>query len=263
MHRILGFFNKYIAVILFLLLWELLPRLGWVNTLFIPPLSGVLSALWELTLSGELVRHTGLSLARALGGFFIALLAGLPLGLILGGWFRYLRLALEPLMDLFAQTNPVILFHIIMFFLGIGELPKVTIIAWLCVWPITFSTISGIQNIDRTLLKAASSFGLGRWTLFWKVVFPAAAPSIFTGMRLSVGYAFFMLIAAEMMGSSSGLGWLILTSQQNYNIARIFAGAAMIALLGFLSDLIMKYLQKKFIVWQDEASLDFGTGKRL
>lgn len=255
MKHILNFLNKYIAVIIFLILWELIPRFGWVNPIFVPPLSRVLVTAWQLTTTGELIMHTRLSLVRAIEGYSASVLIGLPLGLLLGGWFRYLKTALEPLMDIFSQTNPLILFHIIMFFFGIGELTKVIIITWLCVWPITFSTIAGIQNVDPVILKAARSFGLGRLALFRKVIIPAASPSIFTGMRLSAGYSFFMIIAAEMMGASSGLGWLVVTSQESYQINRIFAGAMVITVLGLISDSMMKYIQKRFIVGEVDKEI--------
>lgn len=238
---------KYLTVIIFLLIWEAASRLELVNPLFIPPLTEVIKTTWEMAVSGILFEHAGISLFRALTGFLISLAVGIPLGLLLGGWFRKLRLALGSLLEVFSQTNPFILFHIVMLFLGIGEAPKVTIIAWTCTWPVTFSTISGIQNVNTSVMKAARGFGLGRVELFYRIVLPAAAPAIFTGIRLSLGYSFFMLIAAEMMASNSGLGWLIIVSQENYDILKIFSAAAVIAFLGLATDALMDAVEKKFI----------------
>jgi NitT/TauT family transport system permease protein len=248
---------KLIAIVAFLLLWELLPRTGLINPLFIPPLSGVVGALGDLADSGELLLHTRLSLARALIGFVVAVAIGLPLGLLLGGWFPRLQTACEPLMELFAQANPVILAHIIIFFLGIGETAKTFIIGWLCLWPITFSTISGLRSVDGSILKAARSLGLGRWQLFYKVVLPSAGPSIFTGLRLASGYAFIMLVASEMMGGSNGIGWLIVQSQENYHITRIFAGASVLTLMAVGADLLLKLLEHRLVVWDAVASEDY------
>lgn len=122
-----------------------------------------------------------------------------------------------------------------------------TIITWTCIWPIVFSTISGIQNANPYLLKAGRGFGLGRLKLFYKIVLPSTAPAIFVGLRLSAGYSFFMLIAAEMIGSSSGLGWLILNSQENYELLRIFSAAMVIAVLGLAVDISMEFAEKKII----------------
>ena len=234
---------KLAAILLFLGLWELLPATGLANPLFIPRFSGVVVTIRELIISGELATHTQISLLRAFTGLATAIAVGLPLGLLLGGWFPRIQHATEPLMELFAQANPVILAHIIIFFLGIGELAKTFIIAWLCVWPITFSTISGIRTVDTSLLKAARSFGLGRWQLFILVILPSSAPSIFTGLRLAAGYAFLMLIASEMMGASSGLGWFVAQSQESYHVMRVFAGATVITFLAVATDLLIKLLQ--------------------
>lgn len=256
MRHLLKFFDKYIAVIAFIVLWELISRLGLVNTLFIPPFTAILETIWFMLTSGVLIEHTAISLTRALAGFVAAAVIGIPLGLVLGGWFKRLELALEPVLEVFSQTNPFLLFHIIILFLGIGETPKITIIAWTCLWPVLFNTISGIQNVNPTLLKAGRGFGLGPFKILYKIVFPAVAPAIFTGLRLSAGYSLFMLIAAEMMGSSSGLGFLIYSSQQNFQVPNIFAPVVVIAVLGLLIDAVMQKLEKRFVVLSDQGALN-------
>jgi NitT/TauT family transport system permease protein len=250
-------YHKALAITVFLVLWELVPRTGLVNPLFIPPLSGVLGAISDLYQNGDLLMHARLSLGRAYLGLFAAVVIGLPLGLLLGGWFPRIQTATEPLMELFAQANPVILAHIIIFFLGIGEVAKTFIIGWLCIWPITFSTITGIRTVDPSLLKAARSLGLGRLQLFARVVLPSSAPSIFTGLRLAAGYAFIMLVASEMMGGSNGIGWLIVQSQENYNIARIFAGAAILTTMAVVTDALLRLLEKRLVVWDADVNEDY------
>ncbi len=241
-------FTNWIACVSFLLIWELAARLGLVNPMFIPPFSAVLAAIGKLLAAGTLLPHIAISLQRSLGGLAVAVVIGIPLGFIMGGWFSKLEKVLNPLFELAAQANPYILFHIIILFLGIGEAAKLAIIAWICIWPVLFNTAAGIRHMDADLLKAARSFGLTRWPLFYKVVLPAAGPAIFTGLRLSAGYSFFLLIAAEMMGSSSGLGWFLLLSQENYNVEWIFAGAVVIAVLSITIDTVFKYLERKIVI---------------
>lgn len=252
MVRVKNFLFDKLAILLFLVIWEFVTRANLVNTMLFPPFSKVILAIGQLLSSGQLVTHSIISLERSIGGFLLAAVLAVPLGLIMGGWFRSLETAIKPLFEIAAQVNPFILFHVIILFLGIGEAAKITIIAWVCIWPILFNTASGIRNADSTLLKAGLSFGLSRFTVFYKIVLPAAAPAIFTGLRLSAGYSFFLLIAAEMMGANSGLGWFVLYSQENYNIEWIFAGATVIAILGVTIDLILKGAQKKLIIWETE-----------
>jgi NitT/TauT family transport system permease protein len=225
-----------------------------VDSAFIPPFSTVLAAIWELGQTGNLLHHVGLSLFRALAGFLLAVVIALPLGFLLGGWFRCLEAAITPLTDILAQANPFILFHVVLLFLGIGEATKVIIIASACMWPILFSTIAAVRHVDPVLWKTANSFGLSRVALFRKIVLPASAPSIFTSLRLSAGYAFFMLIAAEMMGASSGLGWLVLSYQENYHVVRIFAAATVIAALGLGIDAAMQGVQRLIVVQQEPTA---------
>jgi NitT/TauT family transport system permease protein len=251
--RVFRFLGKYVSVWLLLAVWEVAPRLGLVDPVFVPPFSSVMATVWELRTTSDLLHHVGISLFRALAGFLLAVLVALPLGFLLGGWFPCVEAALSPLADVFSQANPFILFHIILLFLGIGEATKVTIIAWACVWPILFSTIAAIRHIDPVLKKTAAGFGLSRVALFWKVVLPATAPSLFTSLRLSAGYAFFMLIAAEMMGASSGLGWLVLSYQENYHVVRIFAVATVIAVLGLGIDGMMRLLERLTVVQVEPA----------
>ncbi len=248
--------DNNIAILAFLLAWEFMSRIGLFNTMFIPPFSVVLATTWDLMVSGHLVQDILISLMRAIMGFLVAVIVAIPLGLLLGGWFKNTQSALEPLFEMAAQANPFILFHVIILFLGIGETTKITIIAWICIWPILFNTASGVRNVDAVLLKSALSFGLGKWVVFYKIVLPAAAPAIFTGLRLSAGYSFFLLIIAEMMGSNSGLGWFVLYSQENYNIQWIFSGAMLIGVLGLSIDLLVQYIEKKVIIWEVEERVD-------
>jgi NitT/TauT family transport system permease protein len=253
-----GIAARRLAVLAFILAaWEVLPRSGMIDPLFIPPLSRVAAALRDLAINGELGTNTLVSLRRAALGLMAGVVFGLPLGFLLGGWFPRLQTALEPLMELFAQANPLVLFHVIMLFLGIGEAAKTFIIGWLCLWPVTFSTITGVRTVDPLLLKAARSLGLGRFSLFVRVTLPAAAPSILTGIRLAAGYAFIMLIAAEMMGSSSGLGWLVIQSQEAYNVTRIFAGAVVITVLAVGADWFLKRLGRRFLGAPESGTDDY------
>lgn len=247
-------FRKSIALIIFFTLWQILPTMGVVNRQFIPSLSDIIVTMGQLLATGELITHIQASLSRAIEGFALSVLVGVPLGFLLGGWFKKFEEILDPLLQVFAQINPFTLFPIFILFFGIGEVAKVAIIFWVAIWPVLFHTINGVKGIDPLLIKGARAMATPKLSLFYKVVLPGAAPLIFSGLRSSVGTAFLMLIAAEMIGASKGLGWLILNAQNNYNINKLYAAAITIALLGIVITKLLVLLERIIITWKDDSS---------
>lgn len=247
------YFRKSIALILFFIFWEIAPRIGIADPQFIPTVSEILVTLWNLIVSGELFIHIGVSLQRAMAGFALAALVAIPLGFLLGGWFKTIEEYLDPLLQVLSQVNPFSIFPVFILLFGIGEVAKIAIIFWVCVWPILNNTVSGVKNTDPLLVKSARSMGASKWVLFWKVVLPAASPALFVGIKMGAGISFFMLIAAEMIGASAGLGWLVLNSEVNYQISRLFAATVTIAVLGLLVTNLLSKLEKKLISWKEES----------
>ena len=238
-------FRKSIAVVLFLVFWQVAPILGIVDHQFIPTFTETVGTIVSLTLKNEMLVHVKVSLLRAGVGFLLAGIIAVPLGFLLAGGFRKLEEILDPLLQILAQVNPFSLFPVFILLFGIGEVAKISIIFWVSIWPILFSTITGVKTIDPLLVKAAQAMGTSKIKLFWKVVLPGAAPSIFSGLRMSAGNAFLMLIAAEMIGASAGLGWMVLNSEVNFQINRLFAAALTIALLGIFINKAIGFAEKK------------------
>jgi len=247
------YYRKSIAVILFLIFWQVAPAIGLADRQFIPTLSDVLITGWEMLKTGKLQPHIWFSFKRALVGFAGASVIALPLGFVLGGWFKRFEEYLSPLLSVLSQINPFSVFPVFILLFGIGELAKIAIILWVCVWPVLFGTINGVKNIDPLLIKAACAMGTPRVSLFWKIVLPGAAPAIFAGLKQGAGISFFMLIAAEMIGATAGLGWLILNSQVNFQIIRLFVAVVTIAVMGLLINFLLDVLQKKILVWKEES----------
>lgn len=242
-----------ISIIAFLILWEIAPRVNVVPDTFISPLSVVLSTLWDLLATGVLFQHIWISLFRAICGLVLAAVIGIPLGFLLGGWFRLFERIMTPVLRLLAEVNPFSLFPVFIVLFGIGEISKITIIFWVCLWPILLNTITGIQNVDGLLIKSARSLGVTGRQLFFKVILPAASPNIFHGLRTGAGVAFFMLIAAEMIGASSGLGWLVLNAQITYQIPKLFAATIMISALGLALNCLFSIAEHKFLSWKENT----------
>jgi NitT/TauT family transport system permease protein len=241
------------GIIAFFLLWEVLPRIGVVDGQFIPPLSVVLGALWKLAADGMLFIHIAASLQRTFIGLALAIAFGVPFGFLLGGVYPALSRQLRPLLRLLGQINGFSLFPIFILFFGIGESAKVSIIFWSSVWPVLFTTIAGIQQIDPSYIKSARSMGAGRFIIFNKVILPGAAPVIFTGIRTGATHAFLMLMAAEVIGASAGLGWLIHNSAMNNIIPRLFAGVIAIAVLGALITYLIDFLETNLLDWKQNT----------
>lgn len=253
---LLGYSKKFIhitgAIIVFLILWQFAPNLGIINPIIIPVPTTILQKMIQLLLSGELITNIAISLGRILVGFFIALAVALPLGFLLGGWFKSFEDAVNPLLQVLGQANPFTLFPVFITLLGIGEISKISIIFWVCQWPVLFNTVTGIRNVDPALVKMARSMGIGKFQMFTKVLLPAAMPSVFTGIRMSAVFAFFMLIGAEMIGASSGLGYMILQAQATFQMPKMWVGIVTVAFLGILFNWVLLQIEKKFSGWKEE-----------
>lgn len=242
--------HKWAAIIVFLLIWEILPTIGLVNPLFIPAPSTIAISLVDLTLSGVIPRDTAISMSRGFIGFGLALVVALPLGFLLGGFFKNFEKFIDPLLQALGQVTPFGLFHAAIIFLGIGELSLIAAIFWATHWPVLFNTVSGIKNVDPEIIKEARVIGLGKLQIFWKVLLPASLPAIFTGIRVGTVFTFLMLIGAEMMaGPGSGLGFMIMQAQMYTLIPRMWAGIVTVALLGIIINYTLLKLEKYFTSW--------------
>jgi len=233
----------------FLLAWEVAPRLHLINRTFLPPFSEVIIRGVQFAAEGKLLPQILVSLERAAGGFALGVITAVPLGVLLG-WYRPLERILNPLLQLLRQTNPVSLFPVFIMFFGIGYLTNIAIIYWVVVWPILLGTVNGVTYVDPALVKYARSVGLSPAQMFVKVVFPSAVPSIITGMRLAATYSFLMLVISEMVGASSGLGYLIVNAQYLMSIHLLYVGVIVLALLGILSNWLLVLLERRLTSWK-------------
>lgn len=241
-----------LSIMVFFLIWELACRLEWIPRTFISPPSEVLSTLWDLLITGVLFKHIRVSFVRSFSGFLLAAVIAVPLGFLLGGWFRLFERILTPVLRLFSEINPFTLFPVFILVFGIGEISKIAMLFWVCLWPILLNTITGIKNVDNLLVKSARTMGVAGHTLFFKVILPAASPNIFHGLRTSCGVAFFMLIAAEMIGASSGLGWLVFNAQNNYQISKLFATTVTISALGLTLNYLFGEVEERYLSWKEK-----------
>jgi NitT/TauT family transport system permease protein len=238
-------FKRTVAIAAFLVLWEVAPRVGLVNRTFLIPFSEAVRSIVELAKDGQLWDNTRVSLTRALSGFAIAILVAVPLGLLIG-WYRRLAEILNPLLEVFRNTAVLAILPVFTLLLGIGETSKVTIVVYACVWPILLNTVSAVRAVDPTLVKSARSLSVSPVRLFQKVILPASVPTVFTGIRMAGSASILVLIAAEMVGAKDGLGFLINSSQQNFDIPAMYAGIITISVIGLAFNQLLVAVERRF-----------------
>lgn len=239
------------VVFLFIAVWELLPRTGLVQAMFLSPASTVARTWVELMGSGELEKHILISMQRIGAGFGLSLAVVIPIGCLIG-WYRSFERFVDPLIQAFRQTSALALFPVFILFFGIGEFSKIGMVFWAAQWPVLLGTISGIRNIDRTLVDVARTLGIGDFKLFVRIILPAAFPSIMTGIRLGAGASFLVLVAAEMIGAKSGLGFMIINAQYNFETPQMYAAIVTISLLGLAVNYLLVWIERKAMAWKYE-----------
>jgi len=245
-------FKNSIVIVALMAIWELAPRTGLVNITFFPPLSEVLHTWWELLLSGDLIDHALASLSRSLGGFSLAIVISIPLGLAIG-WWKPVSEYLNPFLELMRNTAALAILPVFILLLGLGETSKVAIVFYACIFPLLLNTISGVKNVDPLLVKSARSMGLGAVSLFRKVIVPASIPTIFVGIRQAGASSILVLVAAEMVGATSGLGYLIQYAQFSFLITEMYAGIITISVIGLIVNVVLVSLEKRLTGWKQNA----------
>jgi NitT/TauT family transport system permease protein len=227
---------------LFLLLWEAGVRVSG-SDLFPKPVE-VVRGIIELIQKGLLVKYIVASLFRVTCGFSLAVLVGVPFGLILG-WYARAFQAFNPMLQIFRPISPIAWIPVAILWFGVSDAAPVFLIFLASVFPITVSAVASVQNMQPVYLRAAQNFGLTRAQLFRRVVFPACLPQVITGIRIALGVAWLVVVAAEMIAVNSGLGYLIIDARnagKRYDL--VVAGMVMIGLIGLVLDLLVRRLEK-------------------
>jgi ABC-type nitrate/sulfonate/bicarbonate transport system permease component len=215
-----------------LLAWELAVATGASRAISFPRVTAIADAWVGLVLDGELVVEMLDTLRRMLIGFSIAAIIGIPLGLLTGS-SRLAHSLFEPLTELLRPIPSPAYIPIAILLLGIGDQMKVAVVAVAALFPILLNTYQGVRDIDPTLTDTGRTFGLKRLAILREVALPAALPSVLTGMRISLGIAFIVVVVAEMVIGNQGMGHLILGSQRAFRIPEMYAGIFTLAVIGY------------------------------
>lgn len=235
-------------------LWEVAVRSGWVSAHQLPPPSALAETAWGLARDGSLWKHTTTSTLRVLAGF----LFGATLGIFAGSLVALVRPAerlLEPSFQGLRAVPSLAWVPLLLLWFGIDETPKLVLIAIGTFFPVYLATQSGLANVDRKLVEVGCQLGLDRPALLWRILVPAALPSIFTGLRSALSLGWMFLVAAELIASTQGLGYLLSDGRETGRVDLVFISIIALALLGKLSDSLLRALEHKLLRWRDIADL--------
>jgi ABC-type nitrate/sulfonate/bicarbonate transport system permease component len=246
------FVSRYYSVLLALIAWEVL-ALVIHNDVFLPTPIKVASVLWQLLVSGDLIDHTAVSTLRALCGFALAAILGIPLGIAMG-WYGGWENFWNPLVSLSYPVPKIGLLPLFILWLGIGNISKIVMIMAAAIYPVVLSTYSGVKGTPTYIVWSARSLGATETEVLRKVIFPHALPHILTGLRLAMGISWILLFAAEMIAAQSGLGWLILYAERMLDTPTVFASLVTIAVLGFLFDRVILAISHRLCDWYTERA---------
>lgn len=237
------------SIVIVLVAWEIVGQFILTNRIFFAPLSAVLRSGVELWSTGELQLHIWTSFLEFAIGFLLAALVGIAVGIAMAVSQRT-RDYLDPWVSGLYSTPSVALAPLFVLWLGLDIWSKVAVVFLSGVFPVLVNTLTGIQATDPKLIEVAHSFGSTRLQVFWKVLLPSAVPFIVAGLRLGVGRAIVGVVVAELFGARSGLGFLILSSQQVFDMAGLFLGVLLLAMSGVISVEVLKIVERKIAPWR-------------
>ena len=244
-HRIISL----LAPVLLILSWELAARMAWIDTRFFPRPSRILLEFLTLAASGQLLRDVLTSVSRIAIGFVFGAAPGLVIGLMMGQ-ATLLRTFLNPLIASLYPIPKLAILPLILFIFGLGEASKYVIIAIGVFFIVVVNTMTGSMSVPAIYLDVGKEMGASRLTVFRTIVFPAALPMIFAGVKLAWGTALLLMVAAEFVGAKSGIGYLIWNSWQVFSIEQMFVGLIIITALGFVSLLLLDELEQRLLPWR-------------
>jgi NitT/TauT family transport system permease protein len=242
------------GIIAVLLLWQAVPylvRLDAGSKLFFTPPSDVAITLWQLFASGDIWQPLGVSASGFAIGLGIAILIGLPLGVLIGR-SETLNALCDPFITAFNATPRLVFLPLVLLWFGLGLWSKVVIVAFGAVFPLLINTHEGIRNSDRLLINVVRSFGAKEWDIVRLVVVPNALPYIITGLRLAIGRAVLGVVVSEFFGSDQGLGVMMVRAASQYKVDLVFAGMIVFMSLSLAMTSVVKMIETRLGRWRPQ-----------
>lgn len=240
---------RFLPLVILALAWEAIARVGLVSQYLLPPFTDVMATLGGM-ITGDLYYHLARSIWRGGLAFAGAVVFGVTAGVMIA-WFLPVRIVLNPILRCLYPMPKVALIPLIIIWLGIGDASKVALIFIGCLVPIVMSSYNGARGVDHTLLWTARSLGATEGQLLREVVLPAALPDILNGIRISLALAFILMVAAELVISNDGIGYLIDILGESGDYSGMFAGVVTISAVGFAADRACVAISRRLLAWRE------------
>jgi ABC-type nitrate/sulfonate/bicarbonate transport system permease component len=232
-----------------LAIWEAVSASGHVNPALLPPPSRILPLTWQIFVSGSLLAPLTDTLSLLGLGYGIGCGSACVLGLAMG-WSAPLFRLLEPLAELIRPIPKPALIPPLFLFLGLGTATKVTVVALAAFFPVLINTLQAVRGIDPVVVGTARTFGYSRTGTLFNTVLPASLPMILTGMRVSLGLSLVLVILAEMLVNSNGIGFVILDMERSFRVPEMYAWVIILGLLGLLLNALFEWVEGKLVAWR-------------
>jgi taurine transport system permease protein len=245
-----------LTIFILMVIWELVTYFEWIPPLYLPSPQAVAIKLWDVSTIGymdaTLSQHLMASFTRIGLALFIAIFFAVPTGLAVG-LNHVARAVLDPLIEFYRPVPPLAYLPLIVIWFGIGEFSKVFLIFLAVFAPIVVATAAGVRKVDFVRIRMAQSLGGSRWQIIRYVVIPSALPDILTGIRIGLGTGWSTLVAAELIAATQGIGSMIQSASQFLITDLVIAGILVIALVAYLLEICLRWLQHKLVPWQGHS----------
>lgn len=242
-----------ITIIVLILIWYFIDKFHIFSQTIVPSPYKVISSFKEILIEGykgnSIYKHLGDSMYRLIIAFGLAILVGIPLGLV-SGYSSKIRAVFEPIIDFYRPLPPLAYYALLIMWMGIDDASKIMLLFLAALPPIYLACVSGVKNIKSDYINGAYTLGASKGQVFWHVILPACLGEIFTGLRTSIGFTYTTLVAAEMVAAVTGIGWMVLDASKFLRSDIIFVGILIMGITGIALDKIIKLIEIKVVPWK-------------
>jgi ABC-type nitrate/sulfonate/bicarbonate transport system permease component len=236
-----------------LLIVECLVRLGIADKSFVPTPTDVILRTWDIVVTGIVIGPLFTTTFLLLTGYGIGCFLAVIVGTLMGN-YRVIYNLFEPLIELIRPIPKATLLPVLILFLGLGPAMKITTVAMAAFFPVLINTIQGVRSVDPTVTDMARTYGHSAATILWRILLPASAPYILSGMRISLGISLIVVIIAEMLSGSGGLGDVIIHGQRMFLVVDSYAWLVVVAALGYMLNVVFRWAERRTTFWVAPAS---------